>query len=163
MNPALLFATALTIGFFSGLRAFTPLALVSWLAVWGWLPLAGSHLAFLGTTAGAVIVLLLALGELIGDKLPITPARIQPGPLLARLLTGAMCGAAVCLAGGKSAVPGAICGALGGIIGAYAGYHARRAIVRGVAVRDFFVAFAEDLVAIGGSLLLLSYFFSRPL
>jgi uncharacterized membrane protein len=161
MNPVLLLIAAIAIGFMSGLRAFTPLALVSWLAIWGWLPLAGSRLAFLGTTAGAVIVSVLALGELIGDKLPVTPPRIQPGPLVARLLTGAMSGGAIGLAGGQSWVPGSMGGALGGMAGAFAGYYVRRAIVRRLGVRDFLVAFVEDIVAVGGTLLLLAYLFSR--
>lgn len=161
MNPAVLLVAALAIGFMAGLRAFTPLALVSWLAIWGWLPLAGSPLAFLGTTAGAVIVSVLALGELIGDKLPVTPPRIQPGPLVARLLTGAMSGGAIGLAGGQSWVPGSICGALGGIAGAFVGYYVRRAIVRRLGVHDFMVAIAEDIVAVGGTLLLLACLFSR--
>src|ERR1700730_18649155 len=121
MNPILVLLVALGIGFVCGLRAFAPLALVSWLANWGWTPLAGSHLAFLGTTAGAVIVSIIAVVELIGDKLPKTPKRTESGPLAARMLTGTMCAVAVFAAAGQSLVLGIICGVIGGIDGTFAG------------------------------------------
>src|SRR3954471_14809033 len=101
MNSVILIFGLSAIGFASGLRAFTPLALVSWVAVWGWMPLGGSHLAFLGTNIGAAAVSFLAIGELIGDKLPITPSRVTPGPLGARILTGALAVTAVCLGLGQ--------------------------------------------------------------
>src|ERR1700736_1832212 len=139
MNPTLVLLVALGIGFMCGLRAFAPLALVSWLANWGWMPLAGSHLGVLGTNADATIVSLVALIELVGDKLPKTPKRTEAGPLAARMLTGAMCGVAVCAAAGESLVIGIVCGAVGSIGGAFAGYHIRRALVSGLGVPDFIV------------------------
>ena len=163
MNPILVILIALGIGFMCGLRAFAPLALVSWLANWGWMPLAGSHLAFLGTTTGAVIVSLIALVELVGDKLPNTPRRTESGPLAARMLTGTMCAVAVFAAAGQSLVLGIICGVIGSIAGAFAGYHARRALVSGLRIPDFIIAIVEDIVAIGGSLLLFARFFFKSL
>src|ERR1700730_13062125 len=121
MNPILVFLVALGIGFMCGLRAFAPLALVSWLANWGWMPLGGSHLACLRTTTGAVIVPIIALVELVADKLPKTPKRTESGPLAARMLTGAMCAVAVFAAAGQSLVLGIICGVIGGIDGTFAG------------------------------------------
>jgi uncharacterized membrane protein len=163
MNSILVFLVALGIGFMCGLRAFAPLALVSWLAHWGWMPLAGSHLAFLGTTTGAVIVSIIALVELVADKLPKTPKRTEAGPLAGRMITGVMCAVAVFAAAGQSLVIGIICGVIGSIAGAFAGYHARRALVSGLRIPDFIVAVVEDIFAIGGSLLLFARFFFKPL
>jgi uncharacterized membrane protein len=163
MNAVLVLFFALGIGLACGLRAFTPLALVGWLANWGWMPLAGSHLAFLGTTAGAVTVTVIALAELAGDKWPKTPKRTEAGPLTARVVTGAMCGVAMCNAAGESLVLGIFCGVIGSIGGAFAGYHTRRALVSRLRLPDFVVALAEDLAVIGGSLWLFARFFFKSM
>ena len=163
MNPVLVLIIALGIGLLCGLRAFAPLALVSWLANWGWMPLAGSHLAFLGTTAGAVTVSVMALAELAGDKWPKTPKRTEAGPLSVRIVTGAMCAVAVFNAAGEYLPLGVVCGAIGSVGGAFAGYHIRRALVSRLRVPDFVVALAEDIVAIAGSLLLFARFFFKSM
>src|SRR5947209_8064544 len=110
MNAALLVLGATLIGFASGLRAFTPLALVRWIAIWGWMPLGGSRLAFLGTTLGATIVSFLALGELVGDKLPMTPSRVTKGPLGARILMAALAAGALSVGTGQPWFIGVACG-----------------------------------------------------
>ena len=69
MNTTLVLIAVLGIGFLSGLRAFTPLALISWMAVWGWTPIAGSPFWFIGSDIFAIAISILALLELIGDKL----------------------------------------------------------------------------------------------
>lgn len=161
MSGTLLIFAALQIGFVTGFRAFTPLALISWLAVWGWVPLAGSSLWFLGTTLGAIVCTVLALGELIGDKLPQTPDRISPSLLGARFVTGTLCGAAICLAGGQPWLGGIIGGGIGSIVGAHVGYHVRRALVKKVGVPDLVVAIIEDAATVGGALVILSSVFSR--
>ena len=149
MNPAILFLGLSAIGFASGLRALTPLAVVSWLAVWGWVPLGGSRLAFLGTAVGAIVVSCLAIAELISDKLPSTASRLTPAPLGARILIGAFAVTAVGISLGQSFILGIVCGAVTAVIGAFAGFHARRAIVRQLGVRDWIIAVVEDLVTIG--------------
>ncbi len=97
-----LFVFALGIGFSAGLRSLAAPAIVAWAVHLGWLNLAGSPLAFMGSTVTVTIFSLLALGELIGDKLPIIPSRITPGPLFTRVVTGGLCGACLFVAAGKS-------------------------------------------------------------
>src|SRR5690349_11912259 len=128
MNPAAVILVVFGLGFLSGLRAFTPIALVSWLAIWGWMPLAGSPFWFIGTEVFATAILILAVLELIADKLPKTPARIEPMPILARLATGGLSGAAAAFSAGSGWVFGALLGAIASPAGAFAGYHLRRAI-----------------------------------
>jgi uncharacterized membrane protein len=91
---------------------------------------------------------LAAAGEMIVDKLPTTPDRIAPGPLAGRVLLGAASGFGATRLSGASTTRGALLGGLGAIAGAYAGYHARRALVRTVGLPDLAVALAEDLAAI---------------
>lgn len=160
MNPFFVLLTAFAIGILSGLRAFTPIALVSWLAIWGWLPLAGSPFWFVGTTPCAVVLSIFALGELVTDKLPRIPARTQPAPLSGRIMSGVISAVAICRAGGQPWFLGVICGAVGSVAGAFGGYHLRRFVTQRSGLRDFIFAVAEDLVAIVGTLLLLKYFFA---
>jgi uncharacterized membrane protein len=159
MNTSLILLALVAMGFFCGLRAFTPLALICWVASWGWMPLNDSRLAFLGTTPGATIVTILALGELIGDKLPKTPSRIQAGPLSARAITGALCGSAICLSANQPWLLGVFLGAIGGLAGSFAGYHARRWLTIRARIPDWAVALLEDFVTIAGVLLIFSALF----
>lgn len=145
------------IGFVAGLRSFTAPAAVAWSAHLGWLPLAGTRLAFLGTTVGVIVCTLLALVEYVADQLPKTPARTTPGPLGARVVTGGLSGAALALAAGQSPAAGIVLGAIGGVIGAFAGYQARTRTVKALRLPDFVVAVAEDLVAISVGLLAASH------
>lgn len=156
MNPALFVFGVFTIGFATGLRAFTPIALVSWVAVWGWMPLSGSRLNFLGTTTGAIIVAILAVAELIGDKLPMTPSRLTPGPLGGRVIMSSLAAAAVALGSGQSWILGVVSGAIGSLAGAFSGFHVRQVIVRGLGVADRLIAVVEDLVTFGLVLLVLA-------
>ena len=86
---------AFLIGVVTGLRSLTAPALVSWAARLGWLHLENTPLAFLGYAATPYIFTLLAIGELIADQLPQTPSRKAPPGFIARILMGALCGAAL--------------------------------------------------------------------
>ena len=150
------------IGILSGLRAFTPIALVSWLAVWGWMPLAGSPFWFIGADTFAIAISILAVLELIGDKLPKTPARTHVMPLIGRFVTGGLSAGAVCFSAGWPWLVGLLLGPIGSLVGAFSGYHVRRAIVRRFRIPDFLVALVEDFVTIAGTLLLVHSFFHTP-
>src|SRR6476469_1864787 len=150
-----IFALALGVGV--GLRSLTPPAVVAWAAYLGCLNLNNSPLAFMGSIIAAIIFSLLALFELFLDLQPSTPKRTAPVPLVARILTGGLCGACLYAAGNQSLIIGAILGAVGGVIGAFAGYEIRRRLVAALHVKDIFVALLEDLVAIG----LACFFVSR--
>ena len=120
------FVLALGIGIVAGLRSLTAPAVVAWGAHLGWLNLHGSPLAFMGSTAAVAIFSVLAIGELIADKLPIIPKRTAPAPLIARVATGGLCGACLRAAVGKSLLAGTLLGGIGGVAGAFVGYSVRR-------------------------------------
>lgn len=149
---------AVGIGFVAGLRSLTAPAVVSWAARLGWIHLAGSGLAFMGSLPAVCILSLAALGELVVDKLPSTPARTSPFPLTARVLLGALAGATLAAGAGGGAGPatGALCGVAGALLGTFGGYQARVRLVRALGGADLPVALLEDLVAIGGALLIAS-------
>lgn len=156
MNSSLVFLLAFGIGLVTGLRSMTGPALVCWAAHLGWLNLEDARLAFMESTVATYGFSAMALGELVADKLPFVPNRTSPGPLFGRVVLGALSGAAICVAAGQSSVSGAIFGGAGGVIGAFAGYRARAGLVKKSRLPDWVVALAEDIVAVGGGLFLVS-------
>lgn len=90
---------------------------------------------------------LMAVGELIVDKLPQTPNRTAPGPLLGRVVSGAVVGSVVCRAAKTSPWLGALLGGLGAVAGAYGCYFGRKALVERLPLPDPVVAVAEDALA----------------
>jgi uncharacterized membrane protein len=158
MNSALALGLSFAIGVVAGLRSFTAPAVVAWAARLGWINLHGTPLSFMGSAWAVGVFTILALAELIADKLPKTPSRTAPVGLCARIVTGAVGGACLAVAGGATLWLGALAGALGGIAGAFGGYHARVGLVRALRVPDFAVAIPEDLIAIGVGLFLASRF-----
>ena len=150
-NGLTVYSLAVLIGVVAGLRSMTAPALVSWAARLGWLPLAGTWLAFLGSAWTPWILTVFALGELIVDKLPSTPSRKAPGGFGARIVTGGLSGAAIATAGGGM-MGGLIAGIVGAVIGTIGG-HAFRARLAAVFDRDRPAALIEDALAIGVALL----------
>jgi uncharacterized membrane protein len=148
------FVLAFGIGIVAGLRSLTAPAVVAWGAHLSWLNLHGSPLAFMGSTTAVAIFSLFAIGELIADKLPMIPKRTAPVPLIARVVTGGLCGACLCAAMGKSLLAGTLLGGIGGIVGAFLGYGIRRRL--DLQIKDIVVAVCEDLVAVGLALFLVS-------
>jgi uncharacterized membrane protein len=147
---------AFGIGVVAGLRSLTAPAVVAWSARLGWINLHNSPLAFMGSKWTVVIFTVLAVVEFIGDQLPSTPPRTGAVGLSARIVTGALTGACLAVAGSASLLWGAIAGIVGAVAGAYGGYHARVGLVRSLRVRDFVVALPEDAIAIGLGLFLAS-------
>jgi uncharacterized membrane protein len=145
---------ALGLGIVAGLRSMTAPAVAAWAAHFGWLQLGSTPLAFLVTPVARYVLLGLMLTELVADKLPFTPSRTRPGPFIGRILTGGLAGAALTAGLGQSAWVGMFAGALGGIAGTLAGYRARTGLVRALKVPDYVIALAEDVVAVGGAVLL---------
>jgi uncharacterized membrane protein len=151
MLIALILSLPFLMGCVCGLRSMTGPAVVCWAARLGWLQLDRSPLAFLHNPVSLVVFTLLALGEMVADKLPFIPSRTMIGPLGVRFAFGGLCGAALLLSGGSGVSPwlGALVGGVGGVAGAFAGYHLRRALTVRAGLPDLPVALLEDLVAIG--------------
>ena len=78
----------------------------------------------------------------------------MPVPLMARVVTGGLCGASLLAAAGKSLLAGALLGGIGGILGAFLGYGIRRRL--DLHIKDLLVAVCEDAIAIGLALFFVS-------
>jgi uncharacterized membrane protein len=148
---------AFLVGFLTGLRSFTPAAAAAWAAHLGWIKLQG-WLADIGSTPGVVVLTVLALAELAADKSPRMANRTSGRGLSARIFMGGLTGTCIAAAGGESLALGAILGGFGGITGCFAGYHARRRLVQASGKPDYQIAVLEDLVAVGGSVWVVTRF-----
>jgi uncharacterized membrane protein len=158
MNPSQVLLLAFLIGVVAGLRSLTAPAVVALAAHCNWLKLHSTPLSFMGSTAAVAIFTLLAVAELVTDKLPSTPSRLKPPGLIARIVLGGLSGASVALAGTQSIALGAVLGVAGGVAGAFAGHEVRSRLVKSLKVPDFVIALLEDATAIAGGLFIVSRF-----
>ena len=150
----MLFIPALLVGVIAGLRAMTAPAAVSWAAFFGLLGLEGSWLAFLSYRLTPWILTLLALIEIITNKLPSGPSWKAPVEFATRIIMGALAGGAIGAAGG-SVIVGLAAGAVGAVIGTLGGAAVRARLAmssEGTAPPPLL----EDAVAIlGGALIVI--------
>lgn len=138
---------SLLIGMVGGMRALTPLAAVTLAARNNALPRNNGALAVLGHPWVSNSIMALAAGELLGDKLPSSPDRIIAPGIAARVLTGALAGAA--LAPREQRNTGALLGAVGAVASAYISFNVRiRAMERYGQVPT---GIAEDVLMLGAT------------
>ena len=150
----MVYLLALLIGVVAGLRALTAPAAISWAAYLGWLDLSGTWLSFMSSIWAVVILTALAIIELVTDQLPSTPSRKVPQQFGARILMGAVAGAAIGVGGG-SWTAGLFAGIVGAIIGTYGGAALRAKLATSFG-KDPPAAFIEDAIAIIGAWLIIA-------
>ena len=137
-------SSAIGLGAISGLRSLSGPAFISRAASRGHLDLEGTPFALLGSSRLSKTLILMELGEFVGDKLPMTPSRTSLPPLLARAVSGAVVGAAVFVSGGRRAATGAVLGSSAAIVAAFAGERLRALAVEKTDLPDPVVALAGD-------------------
>src|ERR1700732_2321235 len=119
----------LLLGCLTGLRSLTTPAVVCWAAHLGWLNFAGTKLAFIDRPVTLVVLTLLAVVELIEDKLPKTPARTAPPGLLARIVFGCLCDVALATSAGRNLLIPSMVAVVGALIGTFVGYKTGHTLV----------------------------------
>jgi uncharacterized membrane protein len=124
-------AQAALLGAVSGMRSATPLAVLA----------ARGRFGDSKVLRGAAIFA--AAGELVGDKLPQTPSRIEPRALVVRVATGAAAGGVV---GGAA---GAGVGGLAAAGSSFALYHLRARLGARLPLPDAVLGGTEDVLAVG--------------
>ena len=139
---------ALALGAISGLRSASGPAFVGRAANRGHMDLDGTPLAFLGSPRLSKALTLAQLGEIIGDKLPMTPSRTAWPPLLGRAVSGGLVGAAAFLSEGRHAATGAILGSSAAVAAAFAGENLRAIAVEKSGLPNPGVAIVEDAVVL---------------
>ena len=128
---------ALGIGLVSGLRSLTGPA--------------AARVRLGGTPA--LVLPLLALGELVADKLPGIPPRTSPPALAARALAGGFAGASLVGDEGDRRIGFAL-GAAGAVAASFLALRLRRAADEATGLPDPLIALVEDAAAISAGLLL---------
>ena len=141
------------LGFLTGLRTMTPMAVLCWFAYLHHLPIRRSWAFWAAQLVTAIVFSVLAVGEWIGDKLPNTPNRISLFPYLARLCFGGLVGAIAATGLHGAPLEGAILGVIGALAGTFIGYRLRTGLRVGLGCPDLPLAIAEDVIAVGVSVL----------
>ncbi|MBD2756366.1 DUF4126 domain-containing protein [Spirosoma validum] len=90
-----------------------------------------------------------AAGEMIADKLPNAPNRTSPPQFIARVASGATCGAFLSEVEGQPAPYGALAGGLGAAVGTLVFFNLRRWLDHDLGIPDTVGALAEDALVIG--------------
>ncbi len=126
---------AAQLGIVAGFRSSLPFAALAWTSKNSSTPL-------------KAITGLAYIGEVIGDKLPNTPSRLSPGPLIGRIAFGATAGALLSQRYNQPVWPAALRGAIGGVIGSLVGNSYRTLATQLTGTPDFIWALLEDTVAV---------------
>jgi uncharacterized membrane protein len=151
-------AWAFIFGTLTGFRSMLPAALLSWAAWHDAVPLKDTKFAFLATPVAAILLILLAVAELIVDKLPNAPNRTAPLGLMGRVIMGALTGGALAASMQISWWPAASIGAFGGLFGAALGFSLRQYFVTALRRKDWEVAVVEDILTFVGATWVIGHF-----
>jgi uncharacterized membrane protein len=155
VTHALVLLLALLIGVVAGLRSLTAPAVVAWAAFLGWINLNATWASWMANIIAVIAFTALAVGEVITDKLPKTPARTAVPSFTARIIMGGFSGAVIGAAWHWTFTAlGA--GVIGAVLGTLGGYHARKGLVAAIRGRDLPIALLEDAIAILGGFAILA-------
>jgi uncharacterized membrane protein len=135
------------LGFATGLRCMTPIAVLCWFAYFQHLALGPTWGFWAATPIAACVFTVCALGEWVVDKVPQCPNRTDTFPLVARFLFGGLVGALAATGLRGPALEGVILSVLGAAIGTFSGFMLRRFFSQNLG-QDLPVALAEDGIAL---------------
>ena len=149
MTHVLVLLLALLIGVVAGLRSVTAPAVVAWAALFKWINLDGTWVSWLGHPVTVTVLTVLAVLELVADKLPATPGRTAAVSFIARIILGAFAGAVIGTAWGYT-WGGLGAGVIGVVLGTLGGYEARTRLAAARDGHDLPIALLEDAIAVLG-------------
>jgi uncharacterized membrane protein len=142
---------ALRLGILTGGRSATPLAVLALNSESKDLKGEWQQWRVFRSPIGRGVLVAAAVGELIGDKLPMTPNRISPFGLIGRVASGVVVGTAMGTVGKKDLrLEGAILGGGGALVGSVVGWLGRKLLTT-IGLKDAVGAVAEDAAVIAGT------------
>jgi len=146
---------SLALGVIAGMRAVSAPAIASHLLSRNKsIHLLHSGINFMQSDSWAAGLKVMAVAELIADKMPFTPARTKPLGIAGRALSGSLCGAAISKANGSSVIAGMAIGTGAAIVSTFACYFLRREIGKRAHIDDPILGAIEDSVVLAGGLIL---------
>ncbi len=98
----------------------------------------------LASSRAATVLPFMAAGEMVGDKLPFVPNRTNVGPLMGRIGSGGIAGAALFAARNKPVGAGAAIGALAAFVGTFAAFNVRKAAGQKLPLPGWLLGIIED-------------------
>jgi uncharacterized membrane protein len=157
MDDSHLVWRALGLGAIAGMRSMAAPAALSRAVARGDIGgLENTPFAVLGSPGVSTVLRTFEIGEMFVDKLPLmVPSRTAPPPLLGRVASGAIVGAALFASGGRRIATGGVLGAASALASAYATERLRLQIAERLGVPDSIVALLEDGIAVFGGARLL--------
>lgn len=108
-----------------------------------------SPLKFMQSKTVADVLTVLSVTEVIADKLPSAPNRIEPGGIIFRGLSGALAGASIYKASGNNVIAGTLIGAASAVASTYMSFFLRKSIVKNTSIIDPIIGALEDALVIG--------------
>ncbi|HEY2039644.1 MAG TPA: DUF4126 family protein [Edaphobacter sp.] len=135
------------LGFITGMRTMTPIAVLCWFAWLGLLPV-DAWAAWSSKLPVVIAFTLLAALEYLADKYGRTPRPTRPTVLLVRFFFAGLVGAIIATALDAPGIEGVILGVLGALVGAFAAYQLRRQLTRRIGCKTWHVTLSEDIFAI---------------
>lgn len=115
-------------------------------------PLHNTPLRLLGNDMVALALKVLAAGELVGDKMPGVPDRIDAPSLAFRGASGALVGAALYMADKQKPLEGAALGAAAAVAATFGSFYIRKYLSEHTAVADPVIGALEDALVLGSGL-----------
>jgi uncharacterized membrane protein len=141
------------LGFITGMRTMTPMAVLCWFAWLKLLPLNGSWASWCATLPAVVIFTLLAAAEYVADKFGMSPRPTRIPFLIVRFFFGGLVGAILASALNASGVEAGTLAVLGALVGAFAAYQLRRQLTRRIGCQTWHVTLTEDIFAVACAIL----------
>jgi len=111
--------------------------------------LEGTQLDFMQSKTVTNVLMLLALGEVVMDKMPFTPNRIKPAGVAFRCLSGVLAGASISKATGGKIGAGALFGAASALASTYISFIVRKSTVKATGIIDPIIGGLEDALVFG--------------
>jgi uncharacterized membrane protein len=147
------YLTAMGLGAIAGMRSMAAPALLSQqLSRMDDSVLQDSPFRYLQSGPVATTLSVLALGELIADKVPNVPDRIDGPSFFFRTLSGAVVGAAAATAAKEDATKGAILGGLAAAAATFGFYYLRKSLGSNSNMANAAWGFVEDAIAVSSGI-----------
>lgn len=145
------------LGMATGMRSMTPIAVVCWFAWSGRLHVQNTWAFWTANVISLAVFGVFAVGEWVGDTLPMTPNRTSFFPAAARVVFGALCGAVLASAYMEPVAGGLVFGAAGALVGTWGGFYLRRAVTR-IVKHDLPIALLGSVLAALISIVSIRYY-----